>query len=101
MVRFTTPTFVLTFEEDFDFTEPGHVYVTLEQGYVSLTKKDEELDLSQGRIDVFLSQAETGQFREGELEIMVNWTYTDGRLRGSSDITKIKVTKNLLGKVAE
>lgn len=101
MVKYTTPTFVLTFDEEIDFTQPGHVYVTLKQGFVEITKKDNELELGPSEISVFLSQEETGKFKEGMLELMVNWTFEDGALRGSSDIQQVKVTRNLLAQVAE
>lgn len=101
MVRLTTPTFILTFEEDLDFTEAGHVYVSLKQGYVELIKQDADLEIGDHQISVFLTQEETSQFGPGQLELMVNWTYEDGRLRGSSDIKTVKVTKNLLDRVVE
>ena len=52
------------------------------------------------QVDVYLSQEETLQFAEGDIEIQLNWTYGDGS-RAATKIKRVSIGKNLIGRVLE
>lgn len=103
MVRGTTPTFVLTIDDDeLDLTQ-ATVYVTFRQDTdkchgLLITKTGDDIEVKPKEVDVFLSQAETLKFQKGSMQIQLNWVYADGS-RACSDIKTIMVEKNLLGMV--
>ena len=98
MVRATTPTFELTFE-DIDLTEAAEVLVTIKQGDVELTKSGDDLTVTATTISVFLSQGETLLFTSGrKAEIQANFVYLDNT-RACSNIASVAVDRNLLAEV--
>lgn len=98
--RGVTPTFTLTFEDDdLDLTQAAHVYVTFRGGR-EITKADDELTIAAKQIDVYLTQAETLAFRQGEVAIQANWTYLDGH-RAASEIVSFNFSGQLLDKVVD
>ena len=99
MVRATTPTFVLEFE-DIDLTEALELFVTLRQGSTVLTKTGNDLEVTETTITVFLSQEETLSFCEGKADLQVNWVYSDNS-RACSNIVSVAVGRNLLPEVIE
>lgn len=101
VAQFTTPTFELTFTEPgLDFTAAHNVYVTFTSGACVLTKRSEDLTISQKTIGVYLNQKETGRFRPGEIAIQANWTTPEGD-RAASKKVKVEIEDNLLKRVVE
>lgn len=100
MIRGATPTFKLTInDESIDLTDATSVYVTFRQPTgISLTKSGTDLEVAAKEVDVYLSQEETLKFREGELDIQLNWVYSDGK-RACSKIVRRYVGENLIGSV--
>lgn len=98
--RFTTPTITLTFtEQALDFTQADHVYVTFRSGYKELTLSDDNLSVSEKTISVRLTQAQTGTFGQGFVEVQVNWTIASNRF--ASEVATIDLSKQLLAEVVE
>lgn len=97
-----TPTLTLTFQQqELDFTQALHVYVTLrDSGGSRITKADDELDIGQRQIGIFLTQTETLSFNRGKVEVQVNCTYVGGR-RVASEIATVDFSENLLNKVVK
>lgn len=76
---FTTPTFLCELEsESVDLTQAAHVYATITQGCVELTKSDGELVVTADTVAITLTQEEAGRFATGSAKIQINWTYPDG-----------------------
>lgn len=101
MIRGTTPTFQLKITDDsVDLTQALNVYATFKQLGFQIDKSGEDIEVYEKQVDVFLSQEETLQFGDGNLEVQLNWTYGDGS-RAASNIKTIQVTKNLIGSVLE
>lgn len=99
--RGTTPTFTLELEaETLDLTAAESVYVSFSSRGVYLEKTGEELVVRAKEVDVYLSQEETLEFMDSQVEIQVNWTYPLGR-RSASEIATYKFTKQLLDRVVE
>ncbi len=99
----TTPTFTLTFtDENLDLTTANNVYVTFHSiGKADLlTKTGEDLTVNEKTIEVYLSQAETLAFNEGDVEIQANWTSATGG-RCASDVVTYDFGKQLLKEVVE
>lgn len=95
MVRGTTPTFILTIEDDdVDLTTMDNVYVTIQQSGVKMTKTGEDITVSAKEVDVFLSQEETLKFARGNVLVQINFTYEDGK-RGCTEIVQVYVSENL------
>lgn len=99
--QYTTPTFSLTFtEQGLDLTAAHNVYVTFRSGPNLITKSGEDLTVEAQAIGVYLTQAETGLFAPGEVEIQVNWTTGDGG-RAASEIVRYDIAPQLLKAVVE
>lgn len=99
--QFTTPTFLLTIvKEGIDLTTAHNVYVTFTSGMTEITKSGVALEVSEKTIGVYLSQAETGKFKVGEIEIQANWTTSNGD-RVGTEVVKYDITKQLLRRVVE
>ena len=98
--RGVTPTFTLTFtDENVDFTQANHVYVTFRNRTV-LTKEDGDLSIEPKQISVYLTQEETLAFGEGQTSIQVKWTYGNGA-RSASEVVKYSFNEQLLNRVVE
>ena len=101
MYKGTTPTYSLTFPDGIDFS-PVNVYVTFAKSnrQVILTKENDDLDIQQNVINVFLTQEETLSLPLGCV-IQVNWTYLENGVtkRACSDIVGIPVRENLVNEV--
>lgn len=99
--RGTTPTYRLKLnDENVDLTLANNVYVSFKGQYGGIEKTGEDLTISAHQVDVYLNQTETLKFTEGEIEIQINWTYTDGQ-RACTVIKTEKVGKNLIGRELE
>lgn len=99
--RGTTPTYSLILNDNtIDLTVANNVYVSFKGQYGGIEKTGDDLVISAHQVDVYLNQAETLAFTEGEIEIQINWTYADGQ-RACTVIKKEKVGKNLIGRELE
>lgn len=101
MIRGTTPTFRLTIkDETVDLTDAVNVYATFKQPGcgISLTKTGTDVTVEERTVNIYLAQKETLLFKEGPLDIQLNWVYEDGK-RACSNIVTIEVGENLIGKV--
>ena len=101
MYKLTTPTFTFTFPEDFDMSSisPGNTYVTFSNNnsrYV-VTKTNDDLEIGEHTIVVFLTQEETKAFPSGDVKAQINWVYSEGgkTKRACTNIVEICVKDNL------
>lgn len=109
MYKGITPTIILTLPESSAVLNASHVYVTIADKCKSITKQDDELTIEADteheaiNISVFLTQAETLEFRKGSVMIQVNWTYMESGTskRACSTIGKLTFADNLLNGVIE
>lgn len=98
MVQATTPTFILTVPNTVDLSSAAHVYFTMTQKELIITKSGSQLTVSSHQVQVYLTQAETLQFKPGQAVIQLNWTYSTGQRACTKKVT-INVEDNLLKKV--
>ena len=100
MIRGTTPTFTLTIsDETVDLTQATHVYATFKQGNNNaVTKMDEQLVIYPNAVEVYLDQEDTLKFKEGVVQVQMNWVYANNS-RASTDAATIKIGANLIPKV--
>lgn len=103
--RGTTPTYILTFPEDIDFTGADEVIVTFADTEYNtiLEKSGADLTINENVIEVFLDQAETLSFTQSRVLLQVNWTYTENNItkRCASDIQRITPVRNLVNEEIE
>ena len=99
VVRGTTPTFTLTFPDTVDLTAANKVYVTFTSGNSIITKTDEDLEITEHEIAVYLTQEETLSFATGTVEIQVNWMVGENRI--ASEIKNYSISRQLLNQVIE
>lgn len=103
MVRGTTPTYIFKLPKDIDLGLAETVYVTFsnKQYQTLLTKRDDDLDISENLVSVFLTQEETLSIPKGEAYVQINWIYNDGqtRKRACSKIIPVPVDRNLINEV--
>lgn len=105
MINYTTPTITLTVEGvDLSSQE---VYVSLEQGSVTLTKTGLDLlittetvqQVTTSTITFVLMQAESGAFEYNKsVNVQVNWIDSSGA-RDATEIKAIPVMRNILDEV--
>lgn len=102
MFKGTTPSLILTFDDNFDvdFSDARSVVVTFSTDYrkVILEKADEELTIDGNTITIDFTQEETLSFTAGKMLIQVNAYFDDGT-RICSDIQKITWEDNLKNEV--
>ena len=99
--QFTTPTFLLTFDEPgLNLTKANNVYVTFQSGRYKLTKTGASLDVGENTIGVHLTQEDTGNFYVGDVNIQANWTMENGD-RFASEIVNWPISDQLLRSVKE
>lgn len=97
--RGTTPTITLTFtDSELDLTQANNVYVTIQYGRTLLTKTGTDLEVEAKQIALYLTQQETLDFPEGNIDIQANWTDDVGG-RCASDIVSFRFTRQLLNEV--
>ena len=96
----TTPTFILTFGEDVDFTDAKSVVVTFATDYykVITEKSGDELEIDGNVIRFSFTQEETLAMRPGTKLIQVNALFYDGS-RVASEIVSVVLDRNLKGVV--
>lgn len=104
MINYTTPSITLEVE-GIDLTDNQDVYVTIVQGAVELTKKNEALTISYNSqtevstIVFSLTQEESASFQFARAaQLQVNFINASG-VRDATNIASIDVLKNLLDEV--
>lgn len=95
--RGTTPTFQLIFPTDVDLSLTRNMYVTFKTRNmkVPITKSGADISISGRIVYVTLTQEESLQFLEGDLEIQANWT-TLWNERMATEIYIYPISKQLL-----
>lgn len=101
--RGTTPTLSIKFSAEkypsLNLTEATNVIVTISSGTKRLSKKKDDLEVSEKQIDVFLSQQETLNFGS-DAKIQANWLTTNGK-RAATKIIDMQIGAQLYEKVIE
>lgn len=101
IIRGTTPTFVFTFQQDFDPTAASKVIVTIgSNGQAILEKTDTDLVIDATSISVYLTQAETLAMPYSAVSAQINFLYGDGS-RVATEIMQIPWGSNLHNEVME
>lgn len=75
MIPFTTPTFMISIQEDGLklLQNTDHVWADFRQGNYVLTKKSGVvIDAKDGNVAVGLTQEESGKFKEGMIEVQLH-----------------------------
>ncbi len=107
MYKLTTPTFTFTFPESFDMStiSPENTYVTFSSNNSRqvVTKTNEDLEIGEHTISVFLTQTETQSFPSGDVKAQINWVYSEGDItkRACTNIVEICVNDNLYKNVID
>lgn len=94
--QYTTPSFVCQFaDENLDLTQASEVVVTFEAGTrMQIEKTGSELSISPKEVSFDLTQEETAMLTIGDVMLMVNWIFPNGR-RGASKRKMINIVDNL------
>ena len=92
MVQATTPTIIMNLPNTVDLTQAQTIVFTLTQGS-NLIKKV-ITNASAHQVSVYLTQEETLGLSNGNAQVQLNWTYSDGS-RACTNIVNISVTPNL------
>ena len=102
--RGVTPTLRLKVPEGIDLGEAKTVYATFKQGSRVLTKSGPDLTVDGNIVGVYLSQEETLAFGPVDVEVQLNWIYSetgsDGKpKRNATKVKKIPFDRQLLDEV--
>lgn len=98
MTRGTTPSYLIDFDEEFDFDEVSKWTVTFSQRPVVLKKDDPLVDTVEKTLLVSLTQNETLRFKKGTMELQVRGLFADGAAF-ASDICIVPIEPVLDGRV--
>lgn len=100
MFQGTTPTLILTFDEEIDFSDAKSVVVTFatDFGKKITEKSDDEISINANVISISFNQEETLAFLPGPTLVQVNALYSDDS-RIASNIGVINWQKNLKNEV--
>lgn len=103
MYRGTTPTYTFTLPETVDLTLASDVYVTFSKNNDQeiFTKTGSDIEVTEHTVEVYLTQEETLSFPDGNIQVQLNWIYTEGtkRKRACSEKVSIKANRNLINEV--
>lgn len=101
----TTPTYVLTFGDDVDFTQADNIAVTIcdPRRNVIVELETEDLIITETTIQFTLTQEQTLALPNGTCLMQVNFTYDDGThmARACSNIVQLDLKSNLKLEVME
>lgn len=101
----TTPTYVLTFGDDVDFTQADNIAVTIcdPRRNVIVELETEDLIITETTIQFSLTQEQTLALPNGNCLLQVNAIYDDGTsvARACSEIGVLEFKKNLKNEVME
>lgn len=100
MFKGTTPSLILTFDEDVDFQDAYSIVVTFATDYhkIILEKSDSELEINSNTITINFTQEETLSFNDGTMLVQMNVLFRDGN-RVASNIEEIQWVTNLKNEV--
>lgn len=84
MTRGTTPSYIISFNEEVDFEHVVLWSVTLKQWRQSLQFDDPVVDLEEKTLTVTLTQEQTLGFSKGTAEIQVRGVFADGAVFSST-----------------
>ena len=94
MTRGTTPTYIIDFKEEIDFSSVTTWVVTLRQAGRKLSIEDPVVDLENRTIKVTLNQEQTLRFARGQAELQVRGVFADGTAF-ASDIGSVPINEVL------
>lgn len=93
MFKGITPTFTLTLPEEVDLGVASNVYVTFANrgGKTLVQKKNDDIEINENTVNVYLTQDETLSFPSGSVYVQINWTYIEGgkTKRACSEIASV------------
>ena len=101
MIQGTTPAVTLTIPNggDLDLTGADSVFVTVKQGFRTVTKQGEDLEIRPQAVTFRLTQEESLGFTEGRAEIQLNWLGADAGdglpSRGATKVKEIEIGRQL------
>lgn len=105
MFKGITPTFTLSLPDDVDLERASNIYVTFakKNGTALIQKKNDDLEINENVVNVYLTQEETLSFPNGSVLVQINWTYIEGakKKRACSQIATIFWNDNLERSVLE
>ena len=96
----STPTITVKLPSAIDLSNAIDVYVSFARGDKTfLTVKNPTV--AEHKVIVFLTQEESLMFPPGDVQIQLNWTFSDGEkvLRHPTEIGNIRIRRNLYDKV--
>ena len=102
MIQGTTPAVTLTIPNggDLDLTGADSVSVTVKQGFRTVTKQGEDLEIGPKAVTFRLTQEESLGFTEGRAEVQLNWLSHDPGdglpSRGATRVKEIEIGRQLL-----
>lgn len=103
MFRGTTPTYTFLMPEGVDLTQADSIYVTFckTDDTLIMTKTGDDLEVSEEKVEVFLTQEETLAFPNDNVQVQLNWIYQNGgkTKRACSKKMTIVAEKNLIDEV--
>lgn len=78
MTRGTTPSYIISFEEELDFTAVDLWTVTLKQFPTEVNIDNPYVDMEAKTLTVTLTQEQTLQFRNGKADLQVRGVFANG-----------------------
>lgn len=99
MIRATTPTYTLSLPDDseVDLTDASKVFFAMSQGSYTIKKQVTPTDAH--TVEVYLTQDETLELKDGKpADIQLNWIYSGGA-RMATKVKSVQVDKQLLKEV--
>lgn len=105
MIQGTTPAVTLTIPNggELDLTGADIVSVTVRQGFRTVTKQGEDLEIEPKAVTFRLTQEESLGFTEGRAEVQLNWLSPDAGdglpSRGATKVKEIEIGRQLLTEV--
>lgn len=92
MIKWTTPSLKCTIPKEVVF---DYIILTLVQGDITLEKKIQSSDVTDGEFIVTFTQEETGQLNF-KLEVNAQLNIINGEQRLATNIVQMGVTRNLI-----
>ena len=95
--QFTTPTLIFTFDdENLDLTQASQIIVSMESMGTrkQIEKSGSDLVVEAKKVTIELSQEETSALSIGDVKMMINWVFANGK-RGASKKAIVNIEENL------
>ena len=100
MTKGTTPTYILSFKEEINFSEVTHWTVTMKQRNAIVNIDNPIVDVENSTLTVVLTQDQTLKFTTGDASLQVKGKFTNGTVF-ASDIQRVHVNPILDERVME